>query len=75
MTHTVVLSLSVQIDVVADLPVGNNLEDHYMTHLAFTVKEPLTVTDKHLDDPWTVFNYTFGGTGVYITASVLRYCF
>uniref|UniRef100_A0A0B7BKU3 Glucose-methanol-choline oxidoreductase N-terminal domain-containing protein n=1 Tax=Arion vulgaris TaxID=1028688 RepID=A0A0B7BKU3_9EUPU len=52
-----------KIPVVADLPVGQNLQDHLMFDMSVTIKEPLTPTLESLESIWTKLQYMIFGTG------------
>ena len=61
-THCVVVV--VQIPVVADLPVGENLQDHVMTLLRVLIDQPLSTSPEKLAKPWTKWQYDMLKTGV-----------
>ena len=53
-----------QIPVVADLPVGKNLQDHLqMDALIFTLDKNISVTPKKSNSLWTRVNYALTGGG------------
>ncbi|XP_059159186.1 alcohol dehydrogenase [acceptor]-like isoform X1 [Physella acuta] len=54
---------SLQIPVVADLPVGENLQDHLMFELGVSIKEPLTTALSSLASWWPLLQYYLLGKG------------
>jgi hypothetical protein len=52
-----------QIPVIANLPVGDNLQDHVFIDYNVGVKDPVTTTPEDLDSFWTWLQYTFFKTG------------
>ena len=52
------------IPVIADLPVGENLQDHYGTGaLAFTVDQPVTLVQTRYENIPSVLKYAMFGSG------------
>ncbi len=50
--------------MVADLPVGENLQDHISIHgLEYTLYEPITITANRVASFWVWLDYTLFGTG------------
>lgn len=47
-----------QIDVVADLPVGENLQDHMMFPVALSINQSLTVGPQELFGFWSQLKYS-----------------
>ncbi|XP_059159189.1 glucose dehydrogenase [FAD, quinone]-like isoform X3 [Physella acuta] len=54
---------SLQIPVVADLPVGENLQDHLMFDLGVSINQSLTLSLDTLTSWWTMIEYYLFGTG------------
>lgn len=55
-----------QIPVVADLPVGENLQDHLWTDaLGYTLKEPIGITEEKASTFWPFMDYFIFGTGLF----------
>ncbi|CAL1531932.1 unnamed protein product [Lymnaea stagnalis] len=54
---------NLKIPVVADLPVGANLQDHVLFELAVKIKEPLSVTTAELTSLWGYLKYKLFGSG------------
>ena len=52
-----------QIPVVADLPVGDNLQDHLFFDYHVGLKEAVSVTTDNLNSFWTWLQYTVFKTG------------
>lgn len=52
-----------QIPVVADLPVGKNLQDHVMTLLEFHDNTTRVATKPKLASPMNILKYLLFGTG------------
>ncbi|GFN98667.1 choline dehydrogenase, mitochondrial [Plakobranchus ocellatus] len=57
------------IPVAADLPVGENLQDHVFTHAAVGVADPISYQLKDFQSPWTMIQYSLFGTGPLSTAT------
>ncbi|XP_041354274.1 glucose dehydrogenase [FAD, quinone]-like [Gigantopelta aegis] len=55
-----------KIPVVADLPVGENLQDHLMTFLRVLIDKPLSTSAEMISKPWTKWQYDMLKTG-YLT--------
>lgn len=54
----------VGIDLIQDLKVGYNMQDHnLLSGLTFLVKEPITMTDTALQNPFYAVQYLFNGDG------------
>lgn len=58
------------IDCVADLPVGENLQDHPAAVVSYTVDQKVSVTDEfklfgisNIPNPWPMIKYLLTGTG------------
>ncbi|XP_041354808.1 glucose dehydrogenase [FAD, quinone]-like [Gigantopelta aegis] len=62
-----------QIPVVADLPVGDNLQDHVMTFLRVLIDQPLSTNTQKLTNPWTKLQYDLFKTGYRTTPSGLEF--
>ncbi|KAK0052908.1 glucose dehydrogenase [FAD quinone] [Biomphalaria pfeifferi] len=54
---------SLKIPVVADLPVGENLQDHLWFDIGVKVKEPITATLEESSSWWSYLRYYFFGSG------------
>ncbi|KAH9525158.1 hypothetical protein Btru_000505, partial [Bulinus truncatus] len=54
---------SLGIPVVADLPVGENLQDHMWFDIGVKVREPITATFDEADSWWSNLKYNLFGTG------------
>ncbi|XP_041354295.1 glucose dehydrogenase [FAD, quinone]-like [Gigantopelta aegis] len=52
-----------KIPVVADLPVGDNLQDHVMTFLRVLIDQPLSTSPEKLNKSWTKWQYDIFKTG------------
>ncbi|XP_041354805.1 glucose dehydrogenase [FAD, quinone]-like isoform X2 [Gigantopelta aegis] len=52
-----------KIPMVADLPVGENLQDHLMTFLRVLINQPLSTSPEKLTKPWTKLQYDLFKTG------------
>jgi hypothetical protein len=52
-----------QIPVVADLPVGNNLQDHIMISQQVDVDQAISITPAGLGSVWSELQYKLFGTG------------
>lgn len=50
--------MNFQIDVVADLPVGENLQDHMMLPVALSINRSLTVGPQELFGFWSQLKYS-----------------
>ena len=50
--------MNFQIDVVADLPVGENLQDHMMFPVALSINQSLTVGPQELFGFWSQLKYS-----------------
>ena len=59
MTSTVL-----QIPVIADLPVGDNLQDHLMTLLRVLIDKPLSTSPQMINKPWSLWQYDLLRTGI-----------
>ncbi|XP_060076748.1 glucose dehydrogenase [FAD, quinone]-like [Ylistrum balloti] len=57
------------IEVQADLPVGNNLQEHFVVPLTFNINTTDSVTLTDMTSWWTRMQYNFLGTG-YLSASL-----
>ena len=56
-----------QIDVIADLPVGQNLQNHYFAREpAYVLDKPVTFTEKEAMSLKTLLEYKLFGTGKYL---------
>ena len=54
-----------QIPVVADLPVGQNLQDHVFNIAGhFTLEAPITITENKIMSFWSWLQYAVLGTGM-----------
>lgn len=53
-----------QIPVVADLPVGQNLQDHLFFDVGVRIREPLTTAWSSLFQWQTMLQYKLFGTGI-----------
>ncbi|OWF43153.1 glucose dehydrogenase [FAD, quinone]-like isoform X2 [Mizuhopecten yessoensis] len=53
------------IPVLADLPVGENLQDHFMIPLAFRINTTGPITGDKLTSMWTVKQYEYFRTGLW----------
>ncbi|XP_014290350.1 glucose dehydrogenase [FAD, quinone] [Halyomorpha halys] len=51
------------IPIIADLPVGNNLHDHYGTPVVFSLNEPITITQDQYMSLDSILSYTMNGQG------------
>ena len=50
--------------MVAELPVGQSLEDHIFTDAGhFTIERPISLTEKKMESFTTKLQYTLFGTG------------
>ncbi|XP_059159181.1 glucose dehydrogenase [FAD, quinone]-like [Physella acuta] len=56
-----------QINVVKDLPVGENLQDHVAFDVGVKIDQPLTISRGQLMDVTTLMQYVLNGTGPYAT--------
>lgn len=54
---------SQSIPVVADLPVGNNLQDHQMLLMFSEINKSISLSDNLVNSFWTRFQYNVFGTG------------
>ncbi|XP_052774339.1 glucose dehydrogenase [FAD, quinone]-like [Mya arenaria] len=54
---------SFNIPVQADLPVGQNLQDHQMLFLFTNINKPLSITQSVEDSTWNKINYAIRGQG------------
>lgn len=55
---------NVQIPVVADLPVGDNLQDHISTDaLTYFTLDPISITDSRAKSLFSLFEYLVFGKG------------
>ena len=54
---------SPQIRVVADLPVGENLQDHVMTNVDYFLQEPISITQYRAERLPVLMDYMLFGTG------------
>ncbi|XP_059159193.1 glucose dehydrogenase [FAD, quinone]-like [Physella acuta] len=54
---------SLKIPVHADLPVGENLQDHLFFDMGVKVREPLTATMEELESWWSYLKYKLFGAG------------
>ncbi|CAL1541108.1 unnamed protein product [Lymnaea stagnalis] len=54
---------SLKIPVVADLPVGENLQDHLMFDMGVKIKEPMSATLDGLSGLWPYLQYKLFGSG------------
>ncbi|CAG5127512.1 unnamed protein product, partial [Candidula unifasciata] len=54
---------SLNIPVVADLPVGHNLQDHLMFDIGIKVSQPITATWASIGSVWTTLQYKLFGAG------------
>jgi len=53
-----------QIPVVANLPVGENLQDHvYPFGIEYTIKEKIAITDEQAKSLWSLLDYLIFGLG------------
>ena len=53
-----------QIPVVANLPVGENLQDHvYPFGIEYFVKEKIAITDEQAKSLWSLLDYMIFGLG------------
>ena len=59
-----------QIPVHADLPVGQNLQDHVIVHLPFFPNKSLSVTEDKLLAPSSFLQWYLFGTGTYLSFKV-----
>ena len=59
---------SLGIPVVADLPVGQNLQDHLHQHVTFKMDPPIGVTLGDFTNVWSILEYAFFKTGPLATA-------
>ena len=57
--------ISLQIPVHADLPVGQNLQDHLYLTLPFFPNVSMSVTMEKLSSIWTLIQWQLFGTGKY----------
>lgn len=57
--------ICLQTPVVADLPVGNNLQDHLYYDYQMGVQEPVSVTPEQFHSWWSWLQYTLFKTGRY----------
>ena len=57
-----------QIPVVADLPVGENLQDHLYLDLVASIEQPLSWKLADYTSWWSTLNYQFFGTGVWMSS-------
>lgn len=61
------------IPLVADLPVGHNLQDHiYPGGIHFTINRPVSLTTRRIFTPSNMLKYFIKGRGKY--SSALVYC-
>ncbi|CAG5136112.1 unnamed protein product [Candidula unifasciata] len=56
---------SLKIPVVADLPVGNNLQDRLMFDFPVAVTQPVTITPERLQSFWELVKYRLVGKGIF----------
>ncbi|BFZ09698.1 hypothetical protein BsWGS_12737 [Bradybaena similaris] len=56
---------SLKIPVVADLPVGNNLQDRVMFDYPVAIAQPITITPERLQSFWEQVKYRLVGKGIY----------
>ena len=54
---------SMNIQVIADLPVGNNMQDHQMVALFTKINQSISLSDDYLNSVWTQIRYNAFGTG------------
>ncbi|XP_041352661.1 glucose dehydrogenase [FAD, quinone]-like [Gigantopelta aegis] len=62
-----------KIPVVADLPVGDNLQDHPATILRVLIDEPLSINGDKLTSTWTQWMYSLFKTGYKTTPGTLEF--
>lgn len=53
------------IPVVADLPVGNNLQDHMMFHMKYNINSSISINTQTLQAPIPKVQYALSKTGIY----------
>ncbi|GFN98658.1 oxygen-dependent choline dehydrogenase [Plakobranchus ocellatus] len=51
------------IPVAANLPVGENLQDHLLTHVGLGITEPISYRIKDFESLWSMIQYYLFGTG------------
>ncbi|XP_059159190.1 alcohol dehydrogenase [acceptor]-like [Physella acuta] len=54
---------NMKIPVIADLPVGENLQDHVLFDMSVSIKQPLTASLETIGSWWSILKYTLFGTG------------
>ncbi|XP_045159508.2 glucose dehydrogenase [FAD, quinone]-like isoform X2 [Mercenaria mercenaria] len=54
---------SLNISVLADVPVGNNMHDHQMAFMFSKINKPISLSDDLVNGFWTRLRYTLFGTG------------
>ena len=57
---------NLQIPLIADLPVGKNLQDHYATNLLYTVNETIVPVVLKYAKPSSILNYVLHRKGNYV---------
>ncbi|KAH9503717.1 hypothetical protein Btru_067220 [Bulinus truncatus] len=63
---------SLRIPVLADLPVGENLQDHVMFEVGFFINQSLTATARSFASVWNHIQYKLFGTGPLASAFLLE---
>lgn len=60
----------IKIKVIADLPVGENLQDHLLIHVFSSIKEDVGITPEKINSWKTKLQYKMFGTGIYSIAGL-----